>query len=556
MAYLTKFGINNFRVFKDMTDFEFAPITILTGTNSSGKSSLIKALLLLKDNANNLWNENKIYMIKKVKSSQEDIPVFDTLSFNSAIHKLASLESCINRKSEKKEIEFKFFIDLGIGEQTFLVLSYVKASNKGRTNGELNRLRVFTDKDNIKLFDFSNNKNNYWSYKINFTYLRNRIDKIANKKNGVSANNSLKGIFKGNLLPNTSLSLDSNMELDRSKYYSELPLNFYPFPVFNQYLDVSDIKDERQCILNFKVFSVFYNISHHEDLTISYIKEYVNTHYDNFLNDFNDALEQYGFNAESENGLLGLLIEAELRLLGSLRSKDIIDKRENEDTISSIIDNPKYLKSQLSDYAISYPIDLTDEKFLKNIDSLKNISQQAYLIFKTLKVLFNNHPAYKLAHKMMSLQYMQNAHYFFSELIFKRLSFAVKSISQPLNSIHFTEAVRANAQRAYSFQSQGTSFNELLKRFEELDFEDESEEILFINKWIQSYGLGQKLRLIQNRDGLGMQVYIDNDLLADSGYGITQFLPILLKIAIVAKENWSFAYLLSDIIKEDTGNKY
>lgn len=51
MAQLTGLGIENFRVFKDYTEFDFAPITILTGTNSSGKSSLFKALLLLADNA-------------------------------------------------------------------------------------------------------------------------------------------------------------------------------------------------------------------------------------------------------------------------------------------------------------------------------------------------------------------------------------------------------------------------------------------------------------------------------------------------------------------------
>ena len=50
MAHIIKFGLENFRVFEKMTVLEFAPITVLTGTNSSGKSSLIKAVLLLKEN--------------------------------------------------------------------------------------------------------------------------------------------------------------------------------------------------------------------------------------------------------------------------------------------------------------------------------------------------------------------------------------------------------------------------------------------------------------------------------------------------------------------------
>ena len=44
----TKFGIKNFRIFdEDGILFDISPITILTGTNSAGKSSLAKACLLL-----------------------------------------------------------------------------------------------------------------------------------------------------------------------------------------------------------------------------------------------------------------------------------------------------------------------------------------------------------------------------------------------------------------------------------------------------------------------------------------------------------------------------
>ena len=42
------FSLKNFRSFgEEGADFELAPITVLTGCNSSGKSSLVKAILLL-----------------------------------------------------------------------------------------------------------------------------------------------------------------------------------------------------------------------------------------------------------------------------------------------------------------------------------------------------------------------------------------------------------------------------------------------------------------------------------------------------------------------------
>ena len=46
----TEFGIKNFKIFNDQgVNIQFNPITILTGTNGSGKSSITKALVILQD---------------------------------------------------------------------------------------------------------------------------------------------------------------------------------------------------------------------------------------------------------------------------------------------------------------------------------------------------------------------------------------------------------------------------------------------------------------------------------------------------------------------------
>ena len=41
---INSLGLKNFKCFEEL-DVKFAPITLLTGTNSSGKSSLINAIL-------------------------------------------------------------------------------------------------------------------------------------------------------------------------------------------------------------------------------------------------------------------------------------------------------------------------------------------------------------------------------------------------------------------------------------------------------------------------------------------------------------------------------
>ncbi|MDP1765125.1 MAG: DUF3696 domain-containing protein [Sediminibacterium sp.] len=60
MSYIKDFGIKNFRIFANLTAFEFAPITILTGTNNSGKSSLINAIIILSKYASRIMGHSGI----------------------------------------------------------------------------------------------------------------------------------------------------------------------------------------------------------------------------------------------------------------------------------------------------------------------------------------------------------------------------------------------------------------------------------------------------------------------------------------------------------------
>jgi predicted ATPase len=55
-----KIGIENFRVFKEMTEFEIRPLTLLVGPNNSGKSSFTKLILAFKDDLHSIkFNEKE-----------------------------------------------------------------------------------------------------------------------------------------------------------------------------------------------------------------------------------------------------------------------------------------------------------------------------------------------------------------------------------------------------------------------------------------------------------------------------------------------------------------
>lgn len=82
--------INNFRVFENDTNFKISPITILTGTNSSGKSSFIKALKLL-------VRSYEKSGLRKLEIMETDL-------------KLGGFNSILNSNSKKEVIEFDFII--------------------------------------------------------------------------------------------------------------------------------------------------------------------------------------------------------------------------------------------------------------------------------------------------------------------------------------------------------------------------------------------------------------------------------------------------------------
>ncbi len=91
------FSIKNFRSFgEDGADFELAPITVLTGCNSAGKSSLVKALLLLSRQRNDSFYTNEIKTFLPsvnlmVSSHDLSLGRFDKIINNNASHKTIEL---------------------------------------------------------------------------------------------------------------------------------------------------------------------------------------------------------------------------------------------------------------------------------------------------------------------------------------------------------------------------------------------------------------------------------------------------------------------------------
>lgn len=126
---LKEIKIENFRIFKDETSFKLAPITILTGPNSSGKSSLTKAMQLF------------------YGSLKNDINLLD---FSIGEHKLNTFPNTINKFNNKNEF-IKFCLKVQDNPR-FLFFESILAEftyvQKDEENGALKEINFF-DGDNF-----------------------------------------------------------------------------------------------------------------------------------------------------------------------------------------------------------------------------------------------------------------------------------------------------------------------------------------------------------------------------------------------------------------------
>lgn len=85
---ITNYSIENFKLFSEKNSFKFAPITLIYGPNSSGKSSIIQSLIVLKESV--------------LKNTH-----INGLRSNNSFFELGSYASVVNNHDVKKSIKFE-----------------------------------------------------------------------------------------------------------------------------------------------------------------------------------------------------------------------------------------------------------------------------------------------------------------------------------------------------------------------------------------------------------------------------------------------------------------
>lgn len=439
MAVIKSISLNNFRIFDKMTKFELAPLTLLTGANNSGKSSLIKALLLLADNAKkNGLNE---------------------LDFSGDTHHLDNFQYVKNRDSNSDLIEFGIeFSDYNLGEDI-------------NPRGNTVSVGIATNNLGEEIVTWRGWNNTQWHYNRNIT-----LNLTFKKQEEI-------GILNKYSIWDNNIKLVEVIKNPSSKHEVYVNIRYFLANKDKDLIFFHSIKDEQiDVILLDKLIEQY--ISHFEiseqDWTDYHIKPVA-------LFGLESILKYTDFQSATFTDIINIYSSHCLR-----NTHDISGYRHgiSNQTLSQIL--PKEYYSKFSNLLSKEVMDI--------------IEGSAFDDFKLQAIL---------------------------DKIIK----SIKDLLSANLSLGYIECFKANSQRIYSNQSQGTNFNELLLKVSRISFDKDIQ--VFIIKWLKKFQIGEDFRLERLR-GVATEVKIIRDGveldLVDLGFGYTQIFPLILQIALYAQE--------------------
>ncbi len=430
MSYFHHIGLKNFRLFDQRTTFKLAPITLITGINNSGKSSLIKSLQLF-------------------KGSAQETKGITKLSFGQGRHNLGHFGNCINKKSEEKEMTFEFDFELPhIKDNGYLSLTYVPSS-KASEQGTLVTYRIYIESGETLLEGkFEENEEGRNNHYINFEKLFELFSKIFDQT------------YK-----------DHTIELSKE--------------LREPHSDFSLVHGMGEANLNLKYRKIF------ELFKMKYIRDFI--------------FEGNSLHFEAE------AFDGEKFFVKDLDIVDIEIKEQIKDTIA------KYFVEGVS-------AEFTEGES-KNVLSTIDWGT-AYWRSKIER-------AYP---KINENGWAAVAEYILSVYI-PYLNKSLADFHGRFDSIHSLSSLRANTSRLYSNTSDIVDINGLILEFSQLDLVEGDEIINFIQNQLRLFEIGDEIEITRHQ-GVASEISIikngEKTLLADLGYGYSQFLPLIIKVALIA----------------------
>jgi predicted ATPase len=562
-------GFKNMKVFKEEQWFDFKDITLLTGTNNSGKSSIINAMQMLQENINAKNIDELLRTEFKLTSNQT---------------KYGSIANFVNNKSTKPEdnyfvyirkienIEYRIKIDINSGLESYGSIHMISALDV-KSKSEIFTLRVENPYPNYEC-----------SFRINYKYfidkfntkcknteiLRKRIKELDKLKEGV--NNGLNSVEEFKIFAvEVSKEVSVYIQFGKLTSYSQSnkeTIEFFQYSIDNKKNDFFDY--DGQSVDEIGVFftedsKVEKGFSLSSGVIISeedYTKLYKNF-YENGIFNFSFLWKK---NPEIKNEFSNLICSfyekdfkesyrmlcCDFTTLISNCDWKIKEKYSTEDPLLVPKNLTKAYIDSFPDFGLigtMLSFSIEDEAKYKNytsnnfIDAQLRINEKSQSIINLRKANF-----FKQIHSVLStlfLNYFQNEENkindikLISEPVFDKIhSDIIKKIVNVNVGFYNTTYVSSNrftTKRAYSFND-NSDFTNILKQVETSPEKQREISKKFINKWIKEFGIGDELVLKSDEDTGNFKASLRNEKvetpLADFGLGTNQLLPIIFSLSV------------------------
>lgn len=506
----TNYNIKNFRVFgEEGAEARIAPLTILTGCNSSGKSSIAKSILLL---------DTYMQKIKSASSNHNDVFALGdyTMDFDSyPLNLLGRFDKVVNTTSSSGEIEYKFTSDNGL--EVILIFNSNKADVLNR--GYLKKITILKGEETVFLSEggacylntmpFLNDYLENTKKLLNPDYsltnsIFSGIDTYEYEKTHKVSYETLKWAIDNDSLFNVPL-LDKIGHLVKSNFAEETKKMFSSILKESNGLEkLIDRIAEVFCASGCETFIDFFKMR--QKTWLSRFSNESNIDFEDtpkVPQDWSHVHSDSSFTDEAWNGLIVKFNSG--------------DEKKLEQLKNSVIKFPLLLTTLVR---VGEIIDLTPESSFAE------------------KIRLTEAEEWIGDHKHLTIHYIWED---FKKSVNEQLQKAL--IPVWCGAISYVGSSRINVKRLYTLDSK-SDFADLLNRYFNArrdfvglrDYKNEKgyEPDAFINKWLKEFGICNSVTLDMDSEGLGVAIRLHKEdrtsLLADEGYGITQLFSILLEI--------------------------
>lgn len=552
-----KFSLSNFRVFDENgTEFDIAPITILTGCNSSGKSSVIKAMMLL----NNFFEQ---IMFDFKKGNIQALENYH-LNFINEFHTLGLFVNAKNKFSKSDVITFSFskFSAL-VNADLNVSISFVNDNESKVQGGKLQTIVIKYNNTEVIKYEVSKKTSTLKMQVlkelfIDFTkqakeYNRQEVlEKEFEKENGSwhdKRNRNLDDYSKRK----KEYLLQNNIDETKITNFQ----NFLMSDLFSinprEYARIFDRNIKYDILFYLPVLDLL-NIVNKDDVDIWFkqlvekykiVDEYIIKQVNNIIKDFKDSKFDFivDYYAHYENIYLhniqykddnpqttylgrffkGIYSDSEILTLRSLTLS------VNSDWKIVGADNDD---EPIWDEVGGEDFDSNERKFKRIFQTFQDLNMIIDEQYKSENIIVNLHGGID-----------KRAKDFETFLLYLSCFLHDGLINTPsfIQNTHFIGAERVNLQRLYTKES-NTEFTktlfDLIQALDKYKMEvNFYKPFAFTRKWLNKFDIAEDIEIKPVEEGVGIFVRIKKRnewaLLADEGFGVSKLLAILLKIELI-----------------------